>query len=534
MFQKLTTGETALAIGALEANVSLAIGYPGIPGARVFENLITQSYQFRIQVQWTTNSKWAFEQAYGASLMGARVLIGLEPKTFYEAFDQFEFLLQTRLLAGVVLILGDQQDSIESIKSAKPHYFTKIPLFEPTGPIEGREMLLEAYRLSETYQLPVMIRINHFFQQRKELISTETAGPAEEPENTIPERLPLPFTPGTNEEHLKRSLSEIGQLFELSPFNRVEGEGPTGIVAVGMTYQTVTEVLDKNLKNRFCVLKLGTLNPIPQATIGYFLENVKTAIVLEDNAPLIERQILELVKYQGVKIKILGRDSQHVGQEKILYHWQIEEILASIQPRFRPRKKFYTFQKISRDKHEKDFCERCHATATLKHLIKTLDSKFKNNFPYIIRDKLCHEIPLLKDYSNTLAPYPGNMVVGLASGIARSQKEKPVIVIIEAADFIHNGINSLINAAQVKANLVIIILEKQYPEATTQKQKYMVDEELVSTNMPLENLISVCDVNSLKIIDTLDEKKLAREWLEALDLPGIKIFIIKNACPLMR
>jgi indolepyruvate ferredoxin oxidoreductase alpha subunit len=531
MFQKLTTGEAALALGALEANVELAFGYPGIPGARIFEHLISQSFQFRVQVQWTTNAKWALEQAYGASMMGSRVLIGLDPKAFYEAFDPFEFLLQTRLQAGVVLILGDQQDSIESIKAARPHFFKKIPLFEPIGPIEGREMLLEAYRLSETYQLPVMLRINHFFQQRKELVPT-SAEPAEE--NGTLEPLSLPFAPGIGEEHLKRSLSEIGQLFELSPFNRVEGEGPIGIVAVGLTYQKVIEVLDNNFNNRFCVLKLGTLNPIPQATIGYFLENVKTAIILEENAPLIERQILELAKFQGIKITILGRESQHVGQEKILYHWQIEEILASVQPRFRPLKKFYSFQKIAHEKHDERFCEDCHVTRTLTNLAQTLNSHFPGNLPYIVRDNLCHEIPKIREYPNTFAPYPGNMVIGLASGIARIQKGKPVIVMIESGAFIHHGINSLISATQIKVNLIILILEKLYPESPAQKQKYLIDPELMSTTMPLENLISVCDVTLLKIIDHLDKKTLTSEWLEALELPGIKIFIVRNTCPTLR
>lgn len=529
MFQKLTPGEIALALGALEANVALAFGYPGIPGARIFETLITQTAQHPLQLQWTTHAKWALEQAYGASLMGSRVLIGLDPRAFYEAFDTFEFLLQSRLQAGVVLILGDQQDSIESMKAARLQYFTKIPLFEPAGPVEGREMLFEAFRLSETYQLPVMLRINPFFQQRKEVVPV-TGSAAE---NGQLDPLALPINPGVAEDQVKRSLSEIGQLFELSPFNRVAGEGPFGIIAVGATYQKVIEVLDNNLSNRFCLLKLGTLYPIPQATIGFFLENVKTAIVLEENAPLIERQILELAKFQGIKINIFGRESQHVGQEKILYHWQIEEILASVQPRFRPLKKFYTFQKSVQEKHEEHYCEDCHVTQTLRHLINTLKSHFPNNLPYIVRDNLCHENPPVREYSHTIALYPGNMLIGVAAGIARMQTTHPVVVIIDAETFIHSGINSLINASQMKANLLIIILEKQFPESPAQKQKYLIDQEMLPTSVPLENLISVCDVAQMKVISP-NTKQGMDPWLDALNLHGIKIYIIRNMCPLLR
>jgi len=65
------SGNEALALGAYEAGVKVASGYPGTPSTEIMENL--SKYE-GVYTEWAPNEKVGLEVALGASFVGVRAL----------------------------------------------------------------------------------------------------------------------------------------------------------------------------------------------------------------------------------------------------------------------------------------------------------------------------------------------------------------------------------------------------------------------------------------------------------------------------
>ena len=74
------SGNEAIALGAFEAGVKVASGYPGTPSTEILENLCRYD---GVYTEWAPNEKVGLEVAIGASFAGVRALatmkhVGLE------------------------------------------------------------------------------------------------------------------------------------------------------------------------------------------------------------------------------------------------------------------------------------------------------------------------------------------------------------------------------------------------------------------------------------------------------------------------
>ena len=65
------SGNEAIALGAWEAGVKVASGYPGTPSTEIMENLSTYE---GVYTEWAPNEKVGLEVAIGASFAGVRAL----------------------------------------------------------------------------------------------------------------------------------------------------------------------------------------------------------------------------------------------------------------------------------------------------------------------------------------------------------------------------------------------------------------------------------------------------------------------------
>ena len=68
---KWMSGNEAIALGAWEAGVTVASGYPGTPSTEIMENL---AFYEGVYTEWAPNEKVGLEVAIGASFAGARAL----------------------------------------------------------------------------------------------------------------------------------------------------------------------------------------------------------------------------------------------------------------------------------------------------------------------------------------------------------------------------------------------------------------------------------------------------------------------------
>ena len=169
-------GEEALAIGAFKAGVRFVTGFPGRPSAKTLHLLSVVGKDRGIVAAWAVNAKVALEEAIGASLLSRRALVCLPASALSNAQESLIAAATTGSRAGLVVLAGDDPGAWYStfeLDSREIAKIAEIPVLEPSNPAEGMDMMQEAFRLSEEYQVPVMIRIVLSFSEMKSEVASE-------------------------------------------------------------------------------------------------------------------------------------------------------------------------------------------------------------------------------------------------------------------------------------------------------------------------------------------------------------------------
>src|SRR5512147_1678161 len=103
----LLSGNEAIAMGAYEAGVKVACGYPGTPSTEILENLCRYE---GIYSEWSTNEKVALEVALGASFAGVRALTTMKHVGLNVAADPLFTSAYTGVRGGFVVVVADDPD----------------------------------------------------------------------------------------------------------------------------------------------------------------------------------------------------------------------------------------------------------------------------------------------------------------------------------------------------------------------------------------------------------------------------------------
>lgn len=157
--KQLMTGNEAIARGLYEAGVSFASAYPGTPSTEILENVAKYN---DISSEWAPNEKVAMEAAIGASIGGVRSFAAMKMVGLNVATDPLFTFAYLAINGGFVFVSADDpgmhssQNEQDNRNYAK---FAKIAMLEPADSQEAKDMVAEAYKISETYGTPVMLRM---------------------------------------------------------------------------------------------------------------------------------------------------------------------------------------------------------------------------------------------------------------------------------------------------------------------------------------------------------------------------------------
>jgi indolepyruvate ferredoxin oxidoreductase alpha subunit len=162
---KMLLGDEAVALGAINAGISAAYGYPGTPSTEIMETLIeksTRAGRQSFRAAWCANEKTAMEAALGVSFAGRRVLVAMKHVGLNVAADPFMNSALLAIHGGLVIAVADDPGMHSSQNEQDSRYyaaFAMIPCLEPRNQQEAYDMTIEAFDLSERFRLPVMVRL---------------------------------------------------------------------------------------------------------------------------------------------------------------------------------------------------------------------------------------------------------------------------------------------------------------------------------------------------------------------------------------
>ncbi|MGD9687826.1 MAG: indolepyruvate ferredoxin oxidoreductase subunit alpha, partial [Desulfobacter sp.] len=227
-------GNEAIARGAVEAGVAFATTYPGTPSSEVSLNLFQMSRESDLYFEYSTNEKVSLEVAAAAANSGLRTFCMMKHVGLNVAADPLMTLAYIGVTAGMVILTADDPAMFSSQNEQDNRYYAKfghLPMLEPSCVAEAKDMIKEAFELSETLKQPVILRtttrINHSnafvtFGQIKE---RKTKGRFErDPMRCVT----VPAVARGLHVKLLERMDKAAGMSEASKFNFVTGQGVWG------------------------------------------------------------------------------------------------------------------------------------------------------------------------------------------------------------------------------------------------------------------------------------------------------------------
>ncbi len=518
--KKLLTGNEAVAQGAWEAGVKYAVAYPGTPSTEILENVSTYK---EILAEWAPNEKVALESVAGAAIGGVRSLCAMKHVGVNVAADPLFTFAYLGVNAGAVLISADEPGMHSSQNEQDNRNYArhaKLCLFEPSDSQETKDMIKEAFIVSETYDMPVLFRMTTRVCHSKSIVACDKRSevPDKLYEKDIKKYCPLPGFSRMMQVKLADNFKRLEDYSNTTPFNYIEdNDSKIGVIGSGVAYRYAKEVLGDNAS----YLKIGFTYPLPMEKIKNFSEDKDIVYVFEENDPIMEKEI------KAAGIKVVGKELIPTMGEltpdrirKVLFGENIP-LLKANPKMLLPR--------------PPSLCAGCPHRGVFYELGKRKDLM-------IFGDIGCYSLGLMAPYHATDAMICMGASISGGHGVQKAfeikgEKEKRVVSLIGDSTFFHSGITGLINVVNNNSNTLTIILDNRITAMTGHQENpgtgYNLNGEEVPT-VDIGAMVKACGVKNVCVIDPneLNMVKEAIEWGVKLDEPAV--IITRWPCALKR
>ena len=244
----LLSGDEALARGAYEEGLMVAASYPGTPASEILESL---SKFEEIDAQWSINEKVAFEVALSSSIGGLRSLYASKHVGLNVAMDPLMTSSYTGVGAGFIIVTADDP-GIHSSQNEQDNRLiaevAKIPLLEPSSPSEAKEFVKIAFKISEDFDTPVIIRLTTRIAHTKENVKIEDRKevPVKDFKIDVPKYVMVPKNAYKRHLEVEIRLARLKEYSENSDLNRIEiKDKKIGFITSGVAYLYAKEMYPK-------------------------------------------------------------------------------------------------------------------------------------------------------------------------------------------------------------------------------------------------------------------------------------------------
>ena len=509
--KQLITGDEAVARGAWEAGVRFASAYPGTPSTEILENIATYK---EIHAEWAPNEKTALESVIGASLAGARAIASMKHVGLNVAADPFFTFAYMGVNAGAVVVTADEPGQFSSQNEQDNRNYAKAamtPMFEPSDSQECKDMLLEAFEISEQYDIPVLFRMTTRVCHSKSLVE-------------LGERQDVPLKPyvknikkyvavPANARPMKVKVLANQELLKgysnNCQWNHGEMHEPSvGVICSGDCYLYAREVFGDSAS----YLKLGFTNPLPDDLIRDFASKVEKICIIEENDPYIEEHVRALgIACDGKNIFPRNGEMKPEVIRSVIYgeEYSLDEtVRAAVIPR------------------PPTLCAGCPHRGFFYEL-----GRRKNVM--VSGDIGCYTLASGAPYNAMETTVCMGASISLGHGAQQvfdtiEGNKMRVVSVLGDSTFFHTGINSLLDVAYNKSNLITVVLDNRITAMTGQQDNPgsgLTIQGEVTEAVSIEAIALAFGFRNVRVINPnqLDEVKDALDWALGLQEPSVII-----------
>jgi indolepyruvate ferredoxin oxidoreductase alpha subunit len=506
--QALLSGNEALAYGAYEAGLSVACAYPGTPSTEILETVARFP---EVDAQWSVNEKVAFEVALGAAIAGARSLFACKHVGLNVAMDPLMTASYTGIQAGFVVVVCDDPGMHSSQNEQDTRWvalYAKLPMLEPASPAEAKDFIQEAFKISERYDTPVLLRMTTRISHTKEncVLGERVVPQRADFVPNIPKYVMVPGHAYQRHILVEKRLGQLKALAEKTRLNRIEkGDGKLGFITSSVAYQYLKESYPDA-----SYLKLGMSYPFCDDKIRAFAKSVKKLVVVEELDPFLE----EHIKALGLKVK--AKDPS----------FRIGELTPELIPAVVAGK---AKQEVKSAKRKPRLCPECPHWATFAAL--------KKLGLIVAGDIGCYTLACLPPMSALHSCVCMGAGVTFNEGWRKGAPGKRIVGVVGDSTFVHSGITGLVNAAYNKAKGVILILDNSTTAMTGGQQHPATG--LTIRNEPtkklvLEDLCRACGADNVDVVDPKNMQEFRTILEKRVNEDALSVIISRHPCRLLK
>ena len=521
----LLSGNEAVARAVWEAGVKVAAAYPGTPSTEMME--VVSTYP-DLYAEWSVNEKVSLEVAIGAAYAGSRAFCCMKHVGMNVASDALMTLTLTGVIGGLVIAIADDVGLSSSQNEQDSRYwgrFAHVPVMEPADSQEAYEMTLAAFDLSETYQVPVILRMTTRINHVKSLVVVGErmahvgAGFKKEPARFVMvpgnagKRIPLMFA----REETLRAVAET------SPLNYIESgsDKRVGFITSGPAYMHVKESFPDAP-----VLKLGLSFPLPFDKCRELAGMVEQLVVVEEVEPLVETEL----KAQGIKLlgkEILPRQGELSPN---VLRPAIARLLGETVPEMQSTVALQVFPRPP------TMCVACPHLGVYYTL-----SQIRNIS--IAGDIGCYTLGAGHPWNalDTCVSMGASMGValGMDKGRGESDKDKRILAVIGDSTFLHMGMQGLLDIVYNKGNVTVLLLDNRAVGMTGGQDNPGNGRDIYGDDTPRVNFAALVEALGVKKerIHTVDPYQLPvlfKTIRDEVKVPEVSVIITDQPCVLIK
>ena len=551
----LLSGNEAIARGAYEFGVGVAVGYPGTPSTEILENIVRFP---EIYSQWSPNEKVALEMGIGANLAGARTLVTMKHVGLNVAADPLMTLAYTGVNAGLVIITADDPGMHSSQNEQDNRFFAKfaqIPLLEPADSQEAKDLIGFGLEISEKYDTPVLLRLTTRISHSKsltEVIDQRITSPRQPFPKDPQKYVMIPAYSRKRHTIVKRRTESLKELSESTAWNRCEmcettdqavnGQAVTdqavtdqavndhvvavnnqavdgqkiGIITGGVAYQYSREILP-----HASFLKLGMSHPLPERLIADFAGKVDKLYVVEELTPFIEDQVRAL----GIPVEGRSRipDTGELTPDIIAQAFLKEPVKEPAREKFDPG--------VPLPPRPPAMCPGCPH----RSMFYTLTRKKIR----VMGDIGCYTLSVLPPLEAMDMCICMGASIGAAHGFNKASEGsdvQPVVGVIGDSTFFHSGMTGLLDVAYNQGNTITIILDNRTTAMTGFQQHPGTGRTLQGQETRVVDLVALAKamgISRVSIVDPYDLAQLGQVIDQEIKAPEPSLIISRRPCVLL-
>lgn len=514
-FRIFLSGNEAVALAAAHHNITRGTGYPGTPSSEILPAL----HSHGVAAEWAPNEKVAAEVALGVAFAGGRALVTMKHVGFNVAADPLFTAAYSGVSGALVIACADDPGLASSQNEQDTRSLAKaagIPVVEPSDVQEAYDYTRIAFRISEKWGLPVILRLTTRVCHTGGIVSgTYQAEPPPVLAFTRPieQSVMVPAHARPAHKVLRGKLAAIAQ------WNNEEGPfkvyGPSDATLAIVT-SGVSSLHAQEAAPDAAILSLGLTYPLPMDRIRAFTKDRKRILAVEENDPYLS----ESLRAAGIPAETNPESFRH-GELNVV---RVRRLIAgqpepdAPPPRAKPPA----------------LCKGCPHTQVFG-LLRDVDA-------IVAGDIGCYTLGALPPLRALHTQLCMGASIGMGLGLRHTLPEKEarkVVSVIGDSTFLHTGINGLIEMAYnpPPTGHIILVLDNGTTAMTGQQENPGTGRNIdhnPARRILIEDLARACGIEDVRVFHPTREADALRTALaEACEDDRLHFFVARQPCVLI-